>query len=82
MAAYMCQYRGSLIGKHFKTIVQVIPYVLYDLVSMDLLNTWIILGCLTVLCWNTTIEDTEVYLVCDPQFVPRYPLMMVIERAP
>jgi hypothetical protein len=80
MAADMCQYWGSLIGKHF--MVQVIPYVLYDLVSIDLLDTWFILGHLTVLCWHTTIEDTEVNLVCDCHLVPRYPLMMVIERAP
>jgi len=63
MARYMCQYRGSLIGKHFKTIVQVIPHVIYDLVGTDLMDTWLLLGRLSVLLWYTDIPDTEKYLV-------------------
>jgi hypothetical protein len=63
MASYMCQYRGSLSGKHFKTIVQIIPFVIYDLVHHDLLDTWLLMGHITVLCWHTKIENTEKYLV-------------------
>ena len=59
----MCQYRGGLIGKHFKTIVQLLPHVIYDMVEMDLLDAWVLLGRLTVLCWYTEITDTEKYLV-------------------
>jgi len=63
MASYMCQYRGSLIGKHFKTLIQVIPFIVYDLVDKNLLDTWVILGRLCVLLWHTEIPDVEQYLV-------------------
>jgi len=59
----MCQYHGSLIGKHFKTIIQILPHTIYDLVHQDLLDTWLLMGHLTVLCWHTEIIDTETYLV-------------------
>lgn len=63
LASYMCQYRGSLIGKHFKTIVQVLPTIIFDLVLQDLLDAWLLLGQLTVLCWFPEIEDIDQYLV-------------------
>ncbi|GJJ06810.1 hypothetical protein Clacol_001006 [Clathrus columnatus] len=62
MAAYMCQYRGSLIGKHFKTIVQILPLVIYDLIHADLLDAWLLLGRLAVLCWHMEIEDIDMYI--------------------
>jgi hypothetical protein len=63
-AEYICQFRGVLIGKHFKILVQVMPFVIYDLVSADLLNVWLLLGELVVMLWQTSIDDLEVYLVC------------------
>jgi len=69
MASYMCQYRGSLIGKHFKTIVQTLPMVIYDLVHKDLLDAWLILGRLTVLCWHSEIEDIEVFIVSFSRYI-------------
>jgi hypothetical protein len=63
MAKYMCQYKGSLIGKHFKTIAQVLPFVIYDLVHADLLDVWLIIGHLMVLCWHTQINNTDKYVV-------------------
>lgn len=69
MAAYMCQYKGSLIGKHFKSIVQILPMVIYDMVSKDLLDVWLILGHLVVLCWHTEITDTQRYLVSSLFFL-------------
>ncbi|GJJ13681.1 hypothetical protein Clacol_007937 [Clathrus columnatus] len=62
MAAYMCQYCSSLIGKHFKTIVQIIPFVIAGLVNQDLLDAWVLLGRLAVLCWFVEIHDLEKYL--------------------
>ncbi|GJJ13649.1 hypothetical protein Clacol_007905 [Clathrus columnatus] len=38
MANYICQYRGSLIGKHFKMLLQIMPNIIYDLVHSDLLH--------------------------------------------
>jgi hypothetical protein len=63
LADYMCQYRGSLIGKHFKTIMQILPHVVHDLISTDLLHVWLVLGRLGVLLWHTEIENVDVYLV-------------------
>jgi hypothetical protein len=63
MASYMCQYKGALIGKHFKTIVQILPFVIYDLVHDELLDVWLIMGRLMVLCWHTEINDIDKYTV-------------------
>lgn len=62
-AAYMCQYSGSLIGKHFKTIAQIMEFVVYDLVPKTVLQAWRAIGALVVLLWHTQIDDTEAYIV-------------------
>ncbi|KAI0316170.1 hypothetical protein OF83DRAFT_1164466 [Amylostereum chailletii] len=48
-ASYLCQYSGSLIGKHFKSLVQVMPFIIYDLVPKTVLNTWNVIGDLVVM---------------------------------
>jgi hypothetical protein len=63
-ADYICKYKGSLIGKHFKSLAQVMPFLIYDLVPQTVLNAWSAIGQLVVLLWHTTIEDRELYLVC------------------
>ena len=63
-ADYMCRYRGSLIRKHFKTISQVMAFTIYNLVLLDVLEAWLIVGKLTVLLWHTKIEDIDSYVVC------------------
>jgi hypothetical protein len=60
-ADYMCQYKGGLIGKHFKTISQVMAFVVYDIVPKEVLEAWLIIGRLTVLLWHTEIKDVESY---------------------
>ena len=60
---YICHYKGSLIGKHFKSLAQVMPYVIYDLVPKMVLDAWTVIGELVFLLWHTKIEDTEAYLV-------------------
>ena len=67
MADYMCRYRGGLIGKHFKTISQIMSFAVAGLVSEELKNTWLALGRLTVLIWETEILDVEAYLVSVEQ---------------
>jgi len=62
-AGYICHYKGSLIGKHFKSLSQVMPFIIYDLVPSTVLNAWTIIGELVVLIWHTKILNTEVYLV-------------------
>lgn len=44
MADYMCRYRGGLIGKHFKTISQVMVFAIHDLVTEDVRNAWLAIG--------------------------------------
>jgi len=62
-ADYMLKHRGSLIGKHFKTLVQIMPLIVFDLVPKDVHDAWVIMGRLTVLLWHTEITDLDVYLV-------------------
>jgi hypothetical protein len=62
-AEYICQYKGGLIGKHFKTLVQAMSFLVYDLVPQIVLDAWNIMGRLVVLLWHTKIDDIESYLV-------------------
>ncbi|KAG1894190.1 uncharacterized protein F5891DRAFT_961838 [Suillus fuscotomentosus] len=62
-ADYICHYKGSLIGKHFKSLAQVMPFLIHDLIPRMVLNGWSVIGELVALVWHTTIPDTEVYLV-------------------
>ncbi|KAG1907705.1 uncharacterized protein F5891DRAFT_1124569 [Suillus fuscotomentosus] len=55
------QTRG-LIGKHFKSLAQVMPFVVYDLVPKSVLDGWTLIGELVVLIWHTKIDNTEHYL--------------------
>jgi hypothetical protein len=59
---YICQYHGSLIRKHFKSLAQVMPFLIYD-VTQDVLHAWNIIGALVILLWHTEINDMEHYLV-------------------
>ncbi|KAG1726440.1 uncharacterized protein EDB91DRAFT_1254343 [Suillus paluster] len=61
-ADYICHYKGSLIGKHFKSLAQVMPFLVHDLVPWTVLNAWSVIGELVALVWHTTIPDTEEYL--------------------
>ena len=60
---YICKYKGSLIGKHFKSLTQVMPFLIYDLVPKSVLDGWNVIGMLVVLLWHTEIDNTEQYLV-------------------
>ena len=62
-AWYICQYKGGLNGKHFKSLVQVMPFLIYDIVPQTVLDAWSLIGELVVLIWHTQIDDTEKYLV-------------------
>ncbi|KAI6021802.1 hypothetical protein BKA83DRAFT_4055361 [Pisolithus microcarpus] len=62
-AEYICRYKGGLIGKHFKSLAQVMPFVIHDLVPQRVIDGWTTIGELVVLLWHTGIDDTEEYLV-------------------
>ncbi|KAG2051957.1 hypothetical protein BDR06DRAFT_1059597 [Suillus hirtellus] len=52
-AEYICHYKGGLIGKHFKSLVQVM---------LTVLDGWTCIGELIVYVWHTEIDDIEIYL--------------------
>jgi hypothetical protein len=60
---YICDFKGALIGRHFKAIAQVLIFTIYDLVPRNLLIAWILIGRLTVLLWQTEIDGVKAYLV-------------------
>lgn len=64
-ADYITRYSGALIGKHFKSLVQIMPFILYALVNEDLVKAWSILGRLGVLIWTIDIFDLESYVVSE-----------------
>ena len=62
-AEYICHYKGGLIGKHFKTLAQVMSFLIFDLVPRDVLQAWLVIGRLIVIAWRTDIEDIDAYTV-------------------
>ena len=62
-ARYICQYKGGLNGKHFKSLAQVMPFLIYDIVPQTVLDAWSLISELVILIWHTQIDDTEKYLV-------------------
>lgn len=62
-ADYMCQYSGSLIGKHFKTVAQIMEFAAHGLIPDSVLKAWRIIGALVVLLWHTKIDNIETYTV-------------------
>jgi hypothetical protein len=54
---------GSLIGKHYKTLAQIMPFLAHGLVPDAVLDAWGIIGELVVLLWHTKIENLEDYIV-------------------
>ncbi|KAK6985105.1 hypothetical protein R3P38DRAFT_2805837 [Favolaschia claudopus] len=58
----LVQYSGSLTGRDFRAIAQVAPFVLYDLVSAECLETWQALSKLVPLIWQPEIHDINTYV--------------------
>ncbi|KAL4079984.1 hypothetical protein V8B97DRAFT_2020726 [Scleroderma yunnanense] len=69
---YICCYKGGLIGKHFKSLTQVMPFVIHDLMLKTILDGWTLIGELVVLLWHTEIADTEKYLVQLTQMIDNF----------
>ncbi|KAG1735638.1 uncharacterized protein EDB91DRAFT_1250472 [Suillus paluster] len=61
-AEYICHYKGGLIGKHFKSLAQVMPFLIQDLLPRTVLDGWTSIGELVVYVWHTEIDDTDLYL--------------------
>ncbi|KAF9065870.1 hypothetical protein BDP27DRAFT_1384442 [Rhodocollybia butyracea] len=63
-AAYMVQYRNNLIGKHFKTLMQILPFHMHGFSKVN--NTYFELtravGALGALLWVPEIHNMDEYL--------------------
>ncbi|OSX63035.1 hypothetical protein POSPLADRAFT_1033630 [Postia placenta MAD-698-R-SB12] len=59
-------YVGSLTGRNFQTISQVASFVLYNMVSAECFDAWLMLCTLVPLIWQPVIEDLESHLVLNP----------------
>ncbi|KAJ7124727.1 hypothetical protein C8R43DRAFT_898835 [Mycena crocata] len=59
----LVQYSGSLTGRDFRVIAQVAPFVVYDLVSKECLETWQALSKMVPLIWQPEIKDIESHII-------------------
>jgi hypothetical protein len=64
----LVQYAGSLVGRDFRAIAQVAPFVLHDLVPKECYDTWIALSNLIPLVWQPEIDNSIEHLVGDIVF--------------
>jgi hypothetical protein len=62
-APYMMQYRNGLIGKHFKTLMQMMIFHLHGLVTPEKFTLVKAVGFFGALLWIPEIENMDSYLV-------------------
>lgn len=62
-AAYMAQYRNNLIGKHFKTLMQTMPFHVHGIVTFQQFEIVKAVGRLSALLWVHEIPNMDEYLV-------------------
>ncbi|KAL1947759.1 hypothetical protein VTO73DRAFT_13483 [Trametes versicolor] len=65
-------YAGSLTGRDFRTISQVAPLVLYDLVPENCLEAWLALSALVPLVWQPEIVNLDAHLVVLQAAIDRF----------
>jgi hypothetical protein len=64
-AGYMAQYRNSLIGKHFRVLMQLMSFQLHGLVDNNRFTMVKAAGQLGALLWIPQIRNMEEYMVSD-----------------
>ncbi|KAJ7048695.1 hypothetical protein C8F01DRAFT_1003912 [Mycena amicta] len=62
-ASYMIQYRNSLIGKHFKTLMQTLPLHVHSICTPEEFTLIKAAGDLGARLWITEIDNMEEYLL-------------------
>ena len=58
------QFAGSLVGRDFRVICQIAPFVLFDLLPPESFDAWLALCALIPLVYQPAIYGLEAYLVC------------------
>ncbi|KAJ7085866.1 hypothetical protein C8R43DRAFT_909119 [Mycena crocata] len=61
-ASYMMQYKNNLIGKHYKTLVQVLSFHVHDICTPEQFTLIKAAGDLAARLWVPEINEMEVYL--------------------
>ncbi|KAJ3738322.1 hypothetical protein DFH05DRAFT_1454991 [Lentinula detonsa] len=63
-AAYMIQYRNNLIGKHFKTLMQILPFHIHNFAKLGSAHLTLIrsVSALGAHLWIPEIQDLDQYL--------------------
>lgn len=75
----LVQYTGSLTGRDFRAIVQVVPFILYDLVSDACFKSWVLLSTLIPLIWQPIIPNIDEHSVSKYAASPCRVLLSNIE---
>ncbi|KAH9815232.1 hypothetical protein DFH28DRAFT_1165648 [Melampsora americana] len=58
----LIQFFQSLVGKEFRTVLQTVPFVIYDYVTEDVRNLWTALCLLGSYVFQTEIHNVDTYL--------------------
>ncbi|EED83930.1 predicted protein [Postia placenta Mad-698-R] len=72
----LVQYSGSLTGRDFRAIAQTAPFVLYDMVTPECLETWKALSKLVPLIWQPEIPDLTTHLETLEKEIQHFMLCM------
>jgi hypothetical protein len=62
-ASYIMQYKNNLIGKHFKSLQQLLPFQIYDTATPAQFATSKYIGDLGVALWLPEIDDMQDHMV-------------------
>jgi hypothetical protein len=62
-ASYMVQYRNNLIGKHFKTLMQTLPFHIYDITTQKQFQLVKAAADLGARLWVPEIDNMDEYIV-------------------
>lgn len=81
-AEYLVQYRNSLIGRQFKSIVQIVAFTLHGLVDDQYRDMWAAAGNMVSLIWFPEIENITEYSVRPQISAPTKVVLPVMFRSP
>lgn len=80
-AEYLVQYCNSLIGRQFKSIVQIVAFTLHGLVDDQYRDMWAAAGNMVSLIWFPEIENITEYSVRPQISAPTTVVLPVMFRS-